>query len=198
MLNIEIRGDGAHICGYVNATEKKSRPVVTPRGRVIEEIEPRAFQAAIDRAENVIMTKDHEALPILAETRAGTLKLWEDNIGLYADAVVSDPETVAEARAGKVKGWSFGMSHVEDTLEERSEGLPLRKITGLDLDHITLVVRKNPIYSATSVEVRADVEVETEIRSAEDTVQVTAPTYDNSAYKRRLEAIKNDFKEETV
>ena len=197
MLNIEIRGDGAHICGYVNATEKKSRPVVTPRGKVIEEIEPRAFQAAIDWAENVVMTKDHEALPILAETRAGTLKLWEDNIGLYADAVVSDPATVAEARAGKIKGWSFGMSHVEDTVEDRAEGLPLRKITGLDLDHITLVVRKNPIYSATSVEVRADVEVETEIRSAEDTVQVTAPTYDNSAYKRRLEAIKNDFKEDT-
>ena len=172
MLNIEIRGDGAHICGYVNATEKKSRPVVTPRGRVIEEIEPRAFQAAIDRAENVIMTKDHEALPILAETRAGTLKLWEDNIGLYADAVVSDPETVAEARAGKIKGWSFGMRNVVDSVEERPEGLPLRKVTALDLDHITLVVRKNPVYSATSVEVRAEGEVETEIRSVEDTVQI--------------------------
>ena len=191
MLNIEIRGDGAHICGYVNATEKKSRPVVTPRGRVIEEIEPRAFQAAIDRAENVIMTKDHEALPILAETRAGTLKLWEDEIGLYADAVVSDPETVAEARAGKVKGWSFGMRNVKDSLEERAEGLPLRKITGLDLDHITLVVRKNPVYSATSVEVRAEGEVETEIRSAEDTVQIREEEKPDPLAEFRARALRN-------
>lgn len=193
MLNIEIRGDGAHICGYVNATEKKSRPVVTPRGRVIEEIEPRAFQAAIDRAENVIMTKDHEALPILAETRAGTLKLWEDEIGLYADAVVSDPETVAEARAGKVKGWSFGMRNVVDSVEERPEGLPLRKVTALDLDHITLVVRKNPVYSATSVEVRAEGEVETEIRSAEDTVQIREEEKPDplAEFRARAEALRN-------
>ena len=193
MLNIEIRGDGAHICGYVNATEKKSRPVVTPRGRVIEEIEPRAFQAAIDRAENVVMTKDHEALPILAETRAGTLKLWEDDIGLYADAVVSDPETVAEARAGKIKGWSFGMRNVVDSVEERPEGLPLRKVTALDLDHITLVVRKNPIYSATSVEVRAEGEVETEIRSAEDTVQIREEEKPDplAEFRARAEALRN-------
>lgn len=193
MLNIEIRGDGAHICGYVNATEKKSRPVITPRGRVIEEIEPRDFQAAIDRAENVIMTKDHEALPILAETRAGTLKLWEDNIGLYADAVVSDPETVAEARAGKIKGWSFGMRNVVDSVEERPEGLPLRKVTALDLDHITLVVRKNPVYSATSVEVRAEGEVETEIRSAEDTVQIREEEKPDplAEFRARAEALRN-------
>ena len=193
MLNIEIRGDGAQICGYVNATEKKSRPVITPRGRVIEEIEPRAFQAAIDRAENVTMTKDHEQAPILAETRAGTLKLWEDDIGLYADAVVSDPETVAEARAGKIKGWSFGMRNVVDSVEERPEGLPLRKVTALDLDHITLVVRKNPIYSATSVEVRAEGEVETEIRSAEDTVQIREEEKPDplAEFRARAEALRN-------
>ena len=49
-MKIEIRADGAHISGYVNATEKKSRPVVTPRGKVVEEIEPRAFERAIERA----------------------------------------------------------------------------------------------------------------------------------------------------
>ena len=32
-MKIEIRADGAHISGYVNATEKKSRPVITPRGK---------------------------------------------------------------------------------------------------------------------------------------------------------------------
>ena len=43
MLKMEIRADGVHISGYVNATEKKSRPVITPHGKVIEVIVPRAF-----------------------------------------------------------------------------------------------------------------------------------------------------------
>lgn len=46
-MQIEIRADGAHISGYVNVTEKKSRPVITPHGRVVEEIEPRAFEQAL-------------------------------------------------------------------------------------------------------------------------------------------------------
>ena len=37
-MKIEIRADGAHISGYVNVTGKRSRPVITPHGKVIEEI----------------------------------------------------------------------------------------------------------------------------------------------------------------
>lgn len=193
-MQIEIRTDGAHISGYVNATEKKSRPVVTPHGRVIEEIEPRAFQNALDRAENVAMTKDHGD-SVLAETRAGTLRLYEDNIGLYADAVVTDEQTIEEARAGKIRGWSFGMRNVKDTVEARADGeLPLRKITGFDIDHITLVVKKTPIYSATSVEVRAQEETIVETRASEQETHVVdsepRPAFDYSPYRARVDAIK--------
>ena len=55
-MNLEFRADGAHISGYVNVTEKKSRPVMTPHGKVVEEIEPRAFEAAIARAGNITLT----------------------------------------------------------------------------------------------------------------------------------------------
>ena len=45
-MQIEVRADGtAKISGYVNVTEKKSRPICTPRGQVVEEIEPRAFRS---------------------------------------------------------------------------------------------------------------------------------------------------------
>lgn len=197
-MKVEIRADGAHISGYVNVTEKKSRPVITPKGKVIEEIEPRAFQAALDRAENVTMTKDHNPDIVLAETRAGTLKLYEDAVGLYADAIVSDEKTIAEARAGKIKGWSFGMTNVVDTVEERSDGYPLRKVTALDIDHVTLVVGKTPCYAATSIEIRADNEVDVETRTIADAPQITeiepekpdAPFFDNSAFRRRVESIK--------
>lgn len=173
-MKIEIRADGAHISGYVNATEKKSRPVMTPHGGVVEEIEPRAFQGALERAGNLVMTKDHDPGRVLAETRGKTLRLWEDSIGLYAEALVTDQETVAEARAGKIRGWSFGMYNVRDQVEERADGLPLRRIQALDLDHITLVVKKEPCYSATSVEVRAGNEAVVETRSHEEAPLVEA------------------------
>ena len=156
MMNIEIRADGAHISGYVNATEKKSRPVITPHGKVIEEIEPRAFEAAIARAGNITLTVDHDSAHVFAETQNGTLQLREDDIGMHADVLITDPELIELARKGKIRGWSFGMYNVVDTVEPRANDLPLRRISALDLDHVTLVVRKVPVYSATSVEVRAD------------------------------------------
>lgn len=197
-MQIEIRADGAHITGYVNVTEKKSRPVITPHGKVIEEIEPRAFEAAIGRAGNITVTVDHDSTHVYASTDEGTLKLYEDNIGLHADVLIRDETLIDLAKNGKIKGWSFGMYNVKDEMEPRADDLPLRRVKSLDLDHITLVVKKSPVYSATSVEIRADAEVDVETRTMQQEPQITevrpekpdAPFFDNSAYHARLEAIK--------
>ena len=190
-MQIEIRADGAHISGYVNVTEKKSRPVITPHGKVIEEIEPRAFEQALGRYRNITVTVDHDSSHIYASTDDGTLQMYEDDIGLHADVLITDSTLIDLAKKGKVKGWSFGMYNVIDEVEPRAGDLPLRRIKSLDLDHLTLVVKKTPVYSATSVEIRADTEVDIEIRSREVSPKVTkevAP-FDNTAYHRRLEAI---------
>lgn len=192
-MQIEIRTDGAHISGYVNVTEKKSRPVITPRGKVIEEIEPRAFDQALSRAGDITVTVDHDSNHIYASTKSGTLNLYEDDIGLHADVLITDHNLIDLAKQGKIKGWSFGMYNVQDEVEPRANDLPLRKIKSLDLDHLTLVVNKTPVYSATSVEIRANTEVDMETRSRSDDPRVEdkTPSYDNAAYHRRLEAIKN-------
>lgn len=193
-MRVEIRADGAHISGYVNATEKKSRPVITPHGKVIEVVESRAFERAIARASNIEMTVDHEER-VYASTAAGTLKLYEDGIGLYADSVVTDGKLVEAARQGKIKGWSFGMKNVSDEIEQRAGDLPIRHIKALDLDHITLVVNKCPVYSATSVEVRADEETEIETRAATDgevIIEVREEKSYNSAFHSRFEKIKTN------
>lgn len=197
-MKIEIRADGAHISGYVNVVERKSRPVITPRGKVIEEIEPRAFEQAINRAGNITVTVDHDSGHVYASTDEGTLKLYEDNIGLHADVLITDETLIDLAKRGKIKGWSFGMYNVRDEIEPRADELPLRKIKALDLDHVTLVVNKNPVYSAMSIEIRADTEVDIETRTIADTPQITeiepekpdAPFFDNSAFRRRVESIK--------
>ena len=217
-MKIEIRADGLHISGYVNVTEKMSKPVITGKGqKVIEMIEPRAFEKALEKVDNVPMTKDHNPDIVLAETRAKTLDLYEDAIGLHYDAVIADEQTITEARAGKLKGLSFGMKNITDTIEERADSLPLRRVSAFDLDHITLVVNKQPVYAATSIEMRADEQTdEMEYRAEllwerkaetygtfidreytdgtreEERVtaeKTTTKTYDNSEYKDRIAAL---------
>lgn len=197
MMNIEIRADGARITGYVNVTEKKSRPVITPRGKVVEEVEPRAFADAISRAGNITVTVDHDSSHIYASTDDGTLTLKEDAIGLHADVLIKDPDLIDLARKGKIRGWSFGMYNVQDEMENRADGLlPIRHIKALELDHLTLVVKKQPVYSATSVELRADGgDVEMETRADLDAPTVTnaappRPAYDNSVFRSRIAALK--------
>ena len=197
-MKIEVRADGVHISGYVNVTEKQSRPVITPHGKVIEVIEPRAFEKAIARAGDISVTVDHDSTHIYASTREGSLKMYEDNIGLHADVLIVDPAIIEIAKQGKIKGWSFGMYNVVDTLEQRADQLPLRRISDMDIDHLTLVVKKNPVYSATSVEVRAENEIDLELRAMDITPQITQTTEDNpppasfdiKAYKERADKLR--------
>ena len=194
-MNIEIRAEGVHISGYVNVTGKKSRPVITPHGKCIEVIEERAFERSIAKAGNVCVTVDHDKGHIYASTENSTLKLFEDSIGLHADVIISDPDLIDIAKKGKIKGWSFGMRNVIDELEQRADDLPIRHIKDLTLDHITLVVNKEPYYASTSVEVRADNEDYIECRAFESKVTVIkrnpTPTIDYSDYENRINKLKS-------
>ena len=165
----------------------------------MEVIEQRAFARAIAKAKNIKMLLDHRKDRVLAETENGTLKLKEDNVGLRAEAVVTDPEVIAGAKAGRLRGWSFNMLHPKDDVEQRAEGLPLRKIHDLDMEEVSLIMEKVPIYSSTSVEIRAGDETEdVEIRGVEDTQDAVEEkkTY-NAEYLDRLQKIKEKkFEEE--
>ena len=196
-MKAELRADGLHISGYVNVPGRESRPVLTPRGKVIEIIEQRAFARAIERAGEVRMLLDHDRNHVLADTTDGTLKVKEDEVGLRAESVVTDEAVIAGAKEGRLKGWSFNMKNVVDSIEERSEGLPIRHVKDFDMDEITLVMNKVPVYSSTSIEVRADTEEEVEIRAICLEAQYSEVKelekkleYDNSSYKDRLEKLK--------
>lgn len=178
-MRVEIRADNSvHISGYVNVPGRMSRPVITPRGRVVETIEQRAFQNAIDRAGDALrMLVDHNNNRQVASVKDGTLTAREDEIGLRAEAVVTDPEVLEAARKNELRGWSFNMSHVEDELETRAEGLPLRRVKKFDMSEISLIIHANPCYSATSVEVRADNEngEDVELRALDAAIETVLP-----------------------
>ncbi len=192
-MKIEIRAEGLHIEGYVNVTEKKSRPVITPAGKVIEVIEERAFEKAIERAGNIVVTVDHDKTHIYASTEDGTLSLYEDAIGLHADVLIKDENLIELAKQGKIRGWSFGMYNVKDEIEQRADDLPIRRVKSLDLDHLTLVVKKQPVYSATSIELRADESIDMEERAIDYEMTIkdlTKKVIDYSEFENKIQNLK--------
>ncbi len=197
-MRAELRADGMHISGYVNVPGRESaRAVMTKAGSVKEVIEQRAFSRAIQNADKINLLLDHDKNKVLASTENGTLKLAEDEIGLRAETVVTDAYTINAAKTRKIKGWSFDMRKVNDEIEERAGKLPLRHVKDFLMSEISLVVNRYPIYSATSVEFRADAEEEfVETRADIDPVEYSEvqnekKQYDNSEFKSRIEKLEN-------
>ncbi|MBR4627779.1 MAG: HK97 family phage prohead protease [Ruminococcus sp.] len=190
-MKIEIRADGAHISGYVNVTGKLSRPVITPRGKVLETIEERAFGEAIKKSGDISVTLDHDTGHAYANTNDGTLTLKEDAIGLHADVLITDETVIEMARRGKLRGWSFGMYNVQDEMESRgTDELPIRHVKGLMLDHVSLIKDKVPCYAATSVECRAGEDIDLEVRGLDiepELIIQNKPDY--SEYEARIKAL---------
>lgn len=80
------------------------------------------------------------------------------------------------------------MYNVVDELEQRADGLPIRHVKDFMLDHVTLVKDKIPCYSATSVEYRADSEINIECRSIDVPMEfVEKPDY--TEFTERLRRI---------
>lgn len=169
-MKIEIRSDNVKISGYVNAVERRSavlpqRICRTAPGNFVEVIRSGTFGASLSARPEVKLKFNHE------RTIGGTgngLELREDNIGLHAEAVISDPDVVSAARAHKLTGWSFGFtSPKEDWSEPDNEGVYTRSISGLDLVEVSILT-KRPAYPATSVEVRDGETTEYEYRHSEE------------------------------
>ena len=190
-MKIEVRADGLHISGYVNVTGKLSRPVITPRGKVLETIEERAFEEAIKKSGEVTVQLDHDAGHVYASTSDSTLSLREDAIGLHADVLITDELVIDMARKGKLRGWSFGMYNVQDEMESRgADELPIRHVKGFILDHVSLIKDKVPCYAATSVECRADDTIDMEQRAIDIEPELVIENKpDFSEYEDRIKAL---------
>ncbi|OLS02418.1 HK97 family phage prohead protease [Tissierella creatinophila] len=191
-MRIEIRSDSVILDGYVNAVERLSRPVVTERGKCVEKIEQRAFEKALNKADNVDFLLNHNKNRKLGSIKEGNIELFEDSIGLRAIATVTDGEVIKKAKEHKLKGWSFGMYVNKDRLEERTDNLPIRHVEDLDLIEVSIIDdRLNPVYTATSVETRANEEVVNEQRGSE----FRAITIDNTPinyteYENKINQLK--------
>ena len=199
-MDIEIRADGTlHIEGYVNTVERDSRTVICPEcGKCVEQIRAGAFGEALRAAKNVDILLNHDKERKLGSTSEGTLSLYEDSIGLRASADIRDADVISEARAGRLRGWSFGFKKLSSEIESRANALPRRIVTSMALNEVSLIDdRYTPCYAGTSIELRADGKTdEHELRSNEDEVHFSEVSEDKpevhnewcEPYLRMLEA----------
>ena len=182
-MNVEVRGESVVITGYVNAVERYSKPITsTWRGSLrtfVERIKAGVFKTALKRNDSVKVLLNHNEERELANTKDGTAKLEEDNIGLRAEVVITDKEVVDKARQGKLVGWSFGFYANADEAGTDGEA-EARTVTDLDLVEVSILDdRKRPAYNGTSIETRSEGGAVMEIREETFEEQPEATTDKN-------------------
>lgn len=150
-VSFEIRDGRLHISGYVNAVERDSLPIMTARGKCVEQIRAGAFAQSMADGHEIRLRYNHKR--DIGSTSDGALTLREDNIGLYAEAVTDDEEVVTLAGKGELRGWSFGFVAKDDEVEERQNNIPRRHINALELREVS-ILSVQPAYNGTSLEYR--------------------------------------------
>lgn len=164
-MRVEIRNDSVLIDGYVNAVGRDSKPIPYINGKFIEQIEPKAFDKALSKADNVNLLLNHDESRKLGSTEEGSLELFEDNIGLRAICTISDKEVMDKAKRGELRGWSFGFAVDKDRWEDTNKGYQRRYVEDLELFEVSILDnRKKPAYAGTSIEMRDDRQVLCECR----------------------------------
>jgi len=195
-LRIEIRGNQVMLDGYVNAVGRDSRVLPSPKGKFIEQIKPKTFQRALERADNVDLLFNHKKDRKLGSTKEGNLELYEDNIGLRAIATVSDDEVIKKAKNGELRGWSFGFYTNKDSWEDGPDGIQRRYLEDIDLLEVS-ILDKTPAYIATTIEQRGEEDVLAETRGEDfkAVIEDNSPEerqkpIDYSVYEKEIEFIK--------
>lgn len=199
-MRIEIRGNQVLLDGYVNAVDRESRVLPSPRGRFKEKIVPKTFDKALQKTEDVELRFNHKADRKLGSTKEGNLQLYEDNIGLRAIATVSDDEVIRKAKNGELRGWSFGFIDNKPHWEDGPDGIQRRFLEDIDLLEVS-ILDKTPAYIATSIEARGEEQVITENRSDDFKAEIEDLTpkkeekreekqVDYSFYEKEIEFLK--------
>ncbi|GGE58591.1 HK97 family phage prohead protease [Priestia taiwanensis] len=193
-MKVEIRGNQILIDGYVNAVDRESRVLPSPRGYFKEKIIPKAFEKALSDSKNVDLLFNHKKDRNLGSIGNGNLELYEDNIGLRASATVTDEEVIQKARNGELRGWSFAFISKKDNWSDGQDGIQLRSIEELELLEVS-ILDQTPAYVGTSIEARGENTSLVEHRSHDEKVRVLEDKLDiekRSAIVNKINEILGD------
>ena len=192
-MEIRIGKDSVDIEGYVNAVERKSKPLWSRIGQFVERIKKGAFKRAIERNDNIRIMLNHTK--DLGGTKEGNLELKEDNIGLFARAKITDKEVIEKARNGDLVGWSFGFYDRDVEQRTDEDGFPLRNVIDLDLEEVSILDNTTtPAYDGTLVAVRSDEKSLFYSESFKDEIQLREITeQDDEKVPKQQETVEKDI-----
>jgi len=150
--NIEARQaeDGTmRMAGYAAVFNEPSLPLP-----FIEKIAPGAFSKTLQETPDVRLLANHEGLP-MARTKNGTMRLYEDETGLYFEAELADTQEARDlytlVARGDVDQMSFAFRVIrQNWSKDRSE----RTLTEVSLADGDVSIVTYPAYPSTSVEAR--------------------------------------------
>ena len=147
----EVResGDGMTFVGYAAKFNEPSENL----GGFVEYVERGAFTRSLKSRNDIMLLWNHDAGEPLASTRSGTMKLYEDEVGLKVEARLPDTsrgrDLAVLLRQGIVRKMSFGFNVIKDAWN--SEGTE-RRLKSVRLFEVSAVVW--PAYSSTEAAVR--------------------------------------------
>lgn len=125
-------------------------------GYFTEVIEAGAFSAALERGDDVVFLVNHAGLP-LARTRSGTLRLSQDERGLYIETELdmTDPDVraiVPKMKRGDLDKMSFAFIPTRQSWDDSGD-MPKRMIQDLELYDVSIVT--TPAYDGTEIGLRS-------------------------------------------
>ena len=166
-LRVAAGGDGGVLKGYAASYNCLSAPLPGKRGGSFrEKLAPGAFDAALQRGDDVHALQQHNPNIVLGRTKSGTLRLRSDDYGLYMECDLPDTQSAQDLRKlvmrGDIDEMSFGFALQRSEDEDWEEGEDpdtgergqIRTIRSCKLLDVSAVIY--PAYDkGTSVEARS-------------------------------------------
>ncbi len=139
-------GDGMTFTGYAAVFNSPSEPLP-----FIERIAPGAFKRSLKARNDIKLLWNHDTGAVLGSTRAGTLKLEEDNYGLRVTAVLPQTSLGNDVKVlvqrGDISAMSFGFSVPANGDSWNAEGTE-RTLRSVRIHEVSIVAF--PAYQQTA------------------------------------------------
>jgi HK97 family phage prohead protease len=137
---------GMTFSGYAAVFNSDSQPLP-----FTERIAPGAFRGSLRNRNDIKLLWNHDTGQVLGSTRAGNLRLTEDDRGLYVEATLPRTTLANDVRelvqTGIVDSMSFGFTVAHNGDEWSSDGA-VRTLTRINLHEVSIVAF--PAYTATA------------------------------------------------
>ena len=153
---------GVTLEGYAAKFDEPTVLFADSSSKVVEVIRPGSFANALAEDQDVRALVDHNASLILGRTKAGTLSLVEDEVGLYFRLTLPDTtiarDLAENIRLGNVNNCSFAFtprSNGEASRTEQEGEIRVTYIELTDVDLFDVSIVTYPAYAGTTVSIEA-------------------------------------------